>query len=83
MNEELRTKLNKFFQDPDWALVVGLMNDHLEPLKDVMSIDVRKSNDEIASEVRGRQLTINGLSGFLRDAGVMTQRIDKSKTTFQ
>lgn len=78
-NEERIQKLRKFTQDPDWALVQDLMKGHLAPLLDVTSIDASRSNDEIASEVRGRQMTIASLSKFLNDAGIVSGPITRTK----
>lgn len=83
MTEETRKELQKFTQDPSWHLMQELMEGHLEPLRDIMSIDKDLSNDQIASEVRGRQITIKALDSFLRNAGIINGPRAGTKTTFQ
>lgn len=82
MNDDTRQKLGKFFDDPDWALVVGMINEQIEPLRDIMSIDTTRSNDEIASELRGRQISIKGMEKFLHSSGIIKSKTT-TKTTFK
>jgi len=81
--DEIIAKLGKFTADPDWQLMENLVHDYLSPLNDVMSIDVKKSNDEIASEVRGRQISIEGLQKFLQKAKIINKPITTKTTTFK
>lgn len=83
MNPELIEKLKKFTNDPDWHIMADIMKGHFAPLYDVMSIDIAKSNDEIASEVRGRQMTVKGITAFLNDAKIISGNIKSIKTTFK
>ena len=81
--EERIEKLRKFTQDPDFSLIVDMFNEHLSPLRDVTTIDSTKSNDEISSEVRGRQISISSLSGFLRDTKLVNEKITTNITSFK
>ena len=83
MTDEQKEKIKMFTQDRNWNLVVELFDSHIKPLRDIMTIDSQKSNDEIASEVRGRQLTIKGVSGFLKDAQITSKENITSKTSFE
>ena len=85
MNKEERIeKLKKFTQDPDWSIMVDLLKGHVAPLVDITSIDPRQSNEEIAAEVRGRQLTISSLTKFLNDIKVISGNIiNADKPTFK
>lgn len=74
MTDEEKGKLVKlctenFFTHPNWENVIELINLYIEPLKSVENIDMSdKSNDEIATEVRARQITIEQLETFIRDS---------------
>lgn len=78
--EEKIERLKKFTLDRDWYLMEEILKEHLSPLVDVMTIDETKSNDQIASEVRGRQLTIKGLTNFLNDTKIIKGSITKKET---
>jgi len=82
-NEELQKIANKFFNDPDWRIVENMINEYLEPLKDISSIDISKSNDEIATEVRGRQISVEQLGKFLQDSRIVGRNINNKPTTFK
>lgn len=81
--QEILLKLRKFTQDPDFHLLEEMLMGHLEPLRDINSVDSSLTNDQIASEVRGRQLTIKSLEGFLKDVGIINSKIDNKTTTFK
>lgn len=84
MTKESLAKIsNKFFNDPDWAIVEEMISEYIEPLKDISTVDIKKSNDEIATEVRGRQITINQLNKFLLDSRIVGQNINNKPTTFK
>lgn len=84
MDNETKEKLKKFYNDPDWQLVVKMFEDKLKDLRDISKIDAKKSNDEIASEVRGRQISIESLSTFLRDSKIVSaQDITSNPTSFK
>lgn len=66
----------KFFSDPDWRDMEELIRSYIDPMQSSMNIEtVGKSNDEIATEVRGRQLAYKGLNDFLEGAGILKPRI--------
>ena len=71
--QELNAKLNKFFQDPDWILVEEMINDYIDPLRDVSTIDTNRPADAVMAEVAGRKLTVEKLTTFLRDARIIGQ----------
>lgn len=80
--EEKIQKLKKFTQDPDWNLMEELVNNYLAPLTEIGTIDITKSNDEIATEVRGRQIAIDGLTKFLNEAKIINGNISNTKPNF-
>jgi len=71
--QELNAKLNKFFQDPDWILVEEMINDYIDPLRDVSTINTDRPADAVMAEVAGRKLTVEKLTMFLRDARIIGQ----------
>lgn len=73
---------DKFFTDPDWAMMEELLLSYIEPLKSVQTINSKMSNDEIATEVRGRQIAYESLEKFLTDAKIITRKLSKP-TTFK
>lgn len=76
-------KLNeKFFTDPDWAMMEELIRGYIDPLKSVGTIDPKLSNDQIATEVRGRQIAYEQLDRFLTDTKIITRKFEP-QTTFK
>ena len=84
MTTEDLTKLkDKFFTDPDWRLMEELIREYIEPLSSSLNIDIKLSNDQIATEVRGRQLAYESLNSFLEQTQVLRPRNINKQTTFQ
>lgn len=81
--EDLTLLKDKFFTDPSWPLMEDLINEYIEPLASSLNIDTKLSNDEIATEVRGRQLAYETLTKFLSQAGVLKPRSNKLETSFK
>lgn len=77
--DELKQKLRKFFQDPDWVLVERMILDYIDPLSNVQSIDSKQSNDVIATEVRGRQIATEKLKLFLNECQILGRKITNPK----
>lgn len=82
MTVDLKKLNEKFFTDPDWAMMEELILSYIDPLKSVETINAKMSNDQIATEVRGRQISYDALYRFLQDAKVVTRRIAQ-RTTFK
>jgi hypothetical protein len=74
---------DKFFTDPDWSVMEELLREYITPLESALNIDATWSNDQIATEVRGRQLAYNSIDKFLVDAGVLKPRIINDKPSFK
>lgn len=83
MAYDLKKLKEKFFSDTDWKEMEELIREYISPLKDVITISPDMSNDEIATEVRGRQLAYKGLNDFLEQTGVLRPRIINQTTTFK
>lgn len=77
MSYDLKKLRDKFFSDPDWKEMEELIQEYILPFRDVENIVSNKTNDEIASEVRGRQLMVKQLDKFLSDTGIISGRIKR------
>jgi hypothetical protein len=75
--EDLKLVKEHFFADPSWHLVEELIRSYINPLESCLHIRADMSNDEIASEVRGRQIAYETLDKFLVDSGLLKPRITK------
>jgi len=60
-----------------------LIRGYITPLESSLNIDVTLSNDQIATEVRGRQLAVKSLEEFLTQSGVLKPRIISEQVTFK
>lgn len=81
--QDLERIHQKFVSDPDWRIVEALLNQFIEPLKSIDSIETTgKSSDEVFAELRGRQITYDALSNFLSEVKLLktsvTKHTDKS-----
>jgi len=68
---------DKFFSDPDWRQMEELLNEYLEPMRSVLNIPDDLTNDQLATEVRGRKLTIEKLEKFLSDSHIIRNSTGK------
>ena len=74
MNKEhqaqlLKTCTENFFTHPEWECVIEVIEYYLEDLKGIDSIDMKnKTNDEIATELRARQIVTERLKRFIDDS---------------
>lgn len=83
MDFDLKKLNDKFFTDPDWKEMEGLIENYLAPFRDVMDIKTTMSNDEIATEVRGRQMMIENLDKFLSDTKIIRSKINKPTNSYR
>lgn len=74
---------DKFFTDPDWSMMEELIRSYTTPMESSLNIDTAKSNDEIATEVRGRQLAVQSLEDFLTQSGILKPRIISKPANFE
>ncbi len=82
-NEDLKKLKDKFFTDPDWKLMEELLRGYIDPLQSVQTINSALSNDEIATEVRGRQIAYKSLNDFLEQTQVLRPREITNQTSFK
>lgn len=83
MAVDLTQLKDKFFTDPDWKQMEELIREYIEPLASSLTINATMSNDQIASEVRGRQLAYKALNDFLESTGILRPRTINQTTTFK
>lgn len=77
--QDLQRIHQKFLSDPDWRIVEELLNQFLEPLKSIDSIDTKgKTSDEVFAELRGRQLTSDALRNFLSETNLIKSSVKKN-----
>lgn len=78
-------KLNeKFFTDPDWKEMEELILSYIDPFRSVTSVITKDmTNDEIATEVRGRQLMVERLDTFLEDSKIVKSRINREPVSYK
>jgi len=77
MAVDLKQLTERFFTDPMWKDMEELLRSYIDPFKSVETIDSSLSNDQIATEVRGRQLMVTQLEKFLTDAAVLKTRANR------
>ena len=59
----------EFFTHPNWDSVIDLLRYYISDLQSIDSIDTTgKSNDEIATELRARQITKERIESFINDS---------------
>jgi hypothetical protein len=73
----------KFFSDPDWALVEDMILKYIEPLKDVNTLDTTQPAEHLKAEVVGRVLAYNKLADFLSDTGIVQRNIERVQNPFR
>lgn len=83
MAYDLKQLNDRFFTDPMWSDMEELLMEYLEPFKSVVNIPSNATNDEIATEVRGRQLMVEQLEKFLEDTKVIRSRINRPVNSFK
>jgi hypothetical protein len=81
---EQKKKINdKFFQDPDWAIVEQIILDYIEPLKDITTVDITEHADTVKAQVAGRKIAYEQLHKFLREARLLNKTIISKPVTFK
>jgi hypothetical protein len=67
----------KFYSDPDWALVVEMFTKHLTPLMDMTTIDTTQSAETVKAEVIARSLAFNTLADIVNETEITENKITK------
>ena len=77
--QDLERIYEKFISDPDWKIVEALLEQFIEPLKSIDSIDTEgKTSDEVFAELKGNQTTYRVLSDFLNETKLLKTAVTKN-----
>lgn len=72
----------EFFTHPNWNSVLDLLRYYIEDLHSIDSINTQgKTNDEIATELRARQITKERIESFINDSLVLKKAKESVLTT--
>jgi len=84
MAYDLKQLHERFFTDPMWPELEELIMEYLAPFRSNTTIVTEgKSNDEIATEVKGRNLMIENLERFFTDTKVVTHKLNNAKPNYK
>jgi hypothetical protein len=72
----------ELMQDPRWAAVEKLIQDHINPLMDFNTIDLTQPAEHVKAEVIARKLAYNNLADFLNTTIMVSNKIEKKKNPF-
>lgn len=76
--QDLERIYEKFVSDPDWKIVEALLEQFIEPLKSIDSIDTTgKTSDEVFAELKGNQTTYRVLANFLSETRLLKTSVTK------
>lgn len=77
--QDLQRIHEKFISDPDWKIVEQLIEQFIEPLKSIDSINTEgKTSDEVFAELKGNQTTYRVLNDFLNELRLVKTGVTKS-----
>lgn len=77
-NQDLQRIHEKFVSDPDWKIVEALIEQFIEPLKSIDSIDTEgKTADEVFAELKGNQTTYRVMNDFLNEVRLLKNGVNK------
>ncbi len=74
---------NKFFSDPDWSHIEKILEDYINPLRDVLTIDATQDGETVRAEVLSRQISYEKLNKFLQDAKITSRPLSENSNTFK
>lgn len=78
-----KTIEERFFQDPQWYLVEDAIKEYVEPLRDLLTIDVSKDAEDVKAQVIGRITAYQNLDKFLQDSKIVHKPLTEIKNTFR
>lgn len=68
---EKKKKIKTLVNDPAWNDLEEILMSYIVTQLSIDNLDTKRSNDEIAADIRGRQLAANALANFLKMAEVI------------
>lgn len=78
MNKDIQSLM----EDPRWAAVEKLIQEHIDPLMDFNTIDLSQPAEHVKAEVIARKLAYNNLADFLNTTLMVSNKIEKKKNPF-
>lgn len=69
----------RFFQDPEWGLVIDEIAKYIDPMRDLLTIDVSKDAEDVKAQVIARQIAFSNLDKFLQDSKVTYKPLSENK----
>jgi hypothetical protein len=83
MHTASRQISEKFFADPEWGVVERLLQEYMDELLDMATINLAGTPEEVKAEVKGRQLAHAQLTRFLQDTKLIARKETNEPTTFR
>lgn len=78
---DLKRIHDKFITDPDWKIVESLIEQFIEPLKSIDTIETSGKNaDEVFAMVQGRKIAYESLRKFVDELRLVKIGVTKSDT---
>lgn len=71
MAYDLKEITKTFFEDPRWAGVEEMLLEHITPLLDMKTLDIKQPAEAVKAEVIGRLLAYDRLYSFMRQAKIV------------
>lgn len=76
---DLKRVHDKFISDPDWRIVETLIEQFIEPLKRIDTIDTKgKTADEVFATVEGRKISVESMENFLNELRLVKTGVTKT-----
>jgi hypothetical protein len=72
-NNDIKVLTARFFADPEWKQVEEMILAHIEPFKDLDSIDTSQPGEHVKAEIIARKLSYNALTKFLADTKLVNR----------
>lgn len=81
---DLKKLQEKFFNDPDWAMMEELLRSYIDPMLVMRDVDTNQPAEHVKAEIIARTKAYDALDKFLVDARMIKGRALKepNKQTF-
>lgn len=78
--QDLQRIHEKFISDPDWRIVETLIEQFIEPLKSIETLETEgKTADQVFAQLEGRKISVNAMSSFLNELRLVKTGVTKSQ----
>ena len=82
MIKDMQKLTARFFNDPEWKNVEDMILEHIEPMKDFNTIDLKAPAEHVKAEIMGRMLAYNALRKFLNDTKLVNRELKEYKNPY-